>query len=65
MTGNIRNWAHFLELRLSDHAQYESQVIAQEILKIAKEYFPLTMKTLMEHSDIDSMKVNDILSGDY
>lgn len=65
MTGNIRNWAHFLELRLSDHAQYESQVIAQEILKVAKKYFPLTMKTLMEHSDIDSMKVNDILSGDY
>jgi len=66
MTGNIRNWAHFMELRLDDHAQYETQVIAQEVLKIAMIYFPETMKTLMKYAKIDSASnLNEILAGDY
>ena len=64
MTGNIRNWAHFLELRLDDHAQYEIQIIAQEVLKIAMGLYPETMKVLVKNSNINS-KLNDILSGDY
>jgi len=51
---------------LDEHAQYESQVIAQESLKIAMIHFPETMKTLMENSNIDSSSnLNEILSGDY
>ena len=66
MTGNIRNWAHFMELRLDDHAQYETQVIAQEVLKIAMVHFPETMRTLMKYVKIDSStNLNEILSGDY
>jgi thymidylate synthase (FAD) len=66
MSGNIRNWAHFLELRLDDHAQYETQVIAQEVLKIAMVHFPETMKTLMKYANIQSASnLNEILAGDY
>jgi thymidylate synthase (FAD) len=66
MSGNIRNWAHFMELRLDDHAQYETQVIAQEVLKITMKHFPETMKTLIKHTNIDNVNnLNEILSGDY
>lgn len=66
MSGNIRNWAHFIELRIDEHAQYESQIIAQEALKIAVNHFPETMKTLMKYASIDSSSnLNNILSGDY
>jgi len=40
MTGNIRNFAHFIGLRKSPHAQYESRLVAEEIEKILKEKFP-------------------------
>jgi len=66
MSGNIRNWAHFMKLRLDDHAQYETQIIAQEVLKIAMKHFPETMKILMKHVKFDSdSNLNEILSGDY
>lgn len=31
MTGNLRNWAHFIELRKDPHAQQEVRVIAERI----------------------------------
>ena len=34
MTGSIRSWIHFLELRDDDHAQKEIQQIAKEIKHI-------------------------------
>ena len=33
MTGSIRSWIHFLELRDDSHAQKEIQLIAKEIKK--------------------------------
>lgn len=63
MTGNLRNWAHFLELRMDDHAQWESRVIARNVLKIAKKKFPVTMEVLMKYTDMqNSTELNRVLS---
>ena len=37
MTGSIRSWIHFLELRDDEHAQKEIQLIAKEIKKQLKQ----------------------------
>lgn len=41
MTGSIRSWIHFLEIRDDAHAQKEVQLIAREIKKIFIEQLPL------------------------
>ena len=46
MTGSIRSWVHFLELRDDDHAQKEIQLIAKEIKRIFMEQFPIISKAL-------------------
>lgn len=50
MTGNLRNWAHFLKLRLDGHAQLEVQQIAEQILHILEPLFPVSVKALMEYN---------------
>lgn len=47
MAGNLRNWAHFLELRLDSHAQYEVQVIAQKCKSILESVWPVSLGSLM------------------
>lgn len=49
MTGNLRNWVHFLTLRLDAHAQKESRMIAADIETIIKGYWPVSYKALLEH----------------
>ena len=34
MTGNLRNWAHFVKLRDHEGAQYEVQLLAQQVREI-------------------------------
>ena len=46
MTGSIRSWVHFLELRDDGHAQKEIQLIAKEIKRIFVEEFPVISKAL-------------------
>jgi len=46
MTGSIRSWIHFLELRDDDHAQKEIQQIAKEIKHIFIEKFPIISNAL-------------------
>lgn len=41
MTGTIRSWIHFIEIRDDEHAQKEIRDIAQEVKKIFKEQFPI------------------------
>jgi thymidylate synthase (FAD) len=48
MTGNIRNWSHFLKLRLDEHAQREVRIVAKKVLGIIKQYFPETIKVLIQ-----------------
>jgi len=52
MTGAIRNWIHFLNLRDDSHAQKEAQLLAKEIKKIFIEQFPIVSSALgwVEHS---------------
>jgi thymidylate synthase (FAD) len=40
MTGNLRNWAHFVRLRDDEHAQQEVRVPAQRIDKILQGLWP-------------------------
>ena len=49
MTGNLRNWVHFLGLRIDSHAQKEVQDVAQPILKLIRDKFPESAKALFKH----------------
>ena len=46
MTGSIRSWIHFLELRDDEHAQKEIQLVAKEIKKHFAEQFPIISNAL-------------------
>jgi len=50
VTGNFRNWMHFLELRNSDDAQYEIRVYAEAIGEVLAEKMPLSYEVLNEVS---------------
>jgi len=43
---NLRNWLHFLELRLDPHAQYEIRVYAEAIKTILKDIVPVTWEII-------------------
>lgn len=47
MSGNLRAWAHFLELRLDGHAQKEVQDVAKMVKEILDPLFPVSMKALV------------------
>lgn len=46
MTGTLRSWIHFCQIRNDKHAQKEIQEIAQAIQEILKEQCPITAKAL-------------------
>lgn len=46
MTGSIRSWIHFFDLRDDEHAQKEIQLVAKEGKKIFTEQFPIISKAL-------------------
>lgn len=46
MTGSVRSWIHFLQIRDDAHAQKEVQLIAKEIKAIFKEQCPIVSKAL-------------------
>lgn len=46
MTGNLRNWQHFIELRRDGHAQYEVQVVANRIADSLRSLWPESCKAL-------------------
>jgi thymidylate synthase (FAD) len=47
--GNLRNWLHFLNLRLRDNAQYEIQVFAEAVASIIQEKWPRTYALFLEY----------------
>lgn len=49
MTGNLRNWTHFLKLRLDGHAQKEVQDVAQMVEEILRPLFPVSVEALMTY----------------
>lgn len=48
MTGPLRSWIHFLELRLHEHAQKEIQEIGKEIKDTLYEHFPNVFEAIDE-----------------
>lgn len=49
MTGNLRAWSHFLQLRLDEHTQNETRQVAEMVKEILEPLFPVSMKALMEN----------------
>lgn len=49
MTGSLRNWHHFLKLRLDGHAQQEVRDVAQQVATILKDLWPTSVEALMTH----------------
>lgn len=47
MTGNLRNWAHFVSLRKSKEAQGEVQLLAKDIYDILIKYYPYSTEALL------------------
>lgn len=47
MTGNLRNWVHFLKLRIDAHAQKEVRDIAEQCAVLIKPLFPVSYQALM------------------
>lgn len=52
MTGSIRSWIHYLQIRTDDHTQKEHQDIANEILEIFKNELPYTYECIFENNNI-------------
>lgn len=48
VTMSLRNWFHFLKLRLDDGAQYEMREYAKAILEMLKELAPIATTTFVE-----------------
>lgn len=46
MTGTIRSWIHFIQIRDDEHAQKEIRDIAQKVKDIFKEQFPIVSEAL-------------------
>lgn len=47
MTGNLRNFVHFLKLRLDSHAQEETRRVALDVQKIIEGIWPESYKALL------------------
>ena len=50
MTGSLRNWAHFLELRLDAHAQPETQELARAVRDQLRSLWPVSLSALIGES---------------
>ncbi len=46
MTGTCRSWIHYLQQRLSEHAQKEHRLVAEEILRYFRFVFPIVGELL-------------------
>ncbi|MNY43216.1 Thymidylate synthase ThyX [compost metagenome] len=47
---NLRNWLHFLNLRMAPNAQYEIRVYAQELARLIQRLWPQTWAVFAEHT---------------
>ena len=47
MSGNLRAWSHFLQLRLDGHAQKEVRQVAQQVVDILTPLFPVSLEALL------------------
>jgi thymidylate synthase (FAD) len=54
MTGNLRNWVHFIRLRKDNHAQYEVQVVARRIEQALRKLWPNSMEALLPNDSVST-----------
>ena len=55
--GNLRNWLHFLGLRMAPNAQHEIRVYAEAVAKIVQKYWPRTY-ALFEEWELKGARVS-------
>ena len=48
MSGNLRNWAHFLRLRLDEHTQPEARAVAESVREQLSACFPVSLGALLD-----------------
>ena len=53
MSGSLRNWAHFLRLRLDSHAQPEAQELARGVASILRSLYPVSLDALLGGDGVD------------
>lgn len=46
---DLRNWMHFIHLRIDPHAQYEIRAYAETMLDIMKKWLPMTYQAFVEY----------------
>lgn len=46
MTGSVRSWIHYFQVRCDEHTQKEHRLVAEEIREIFKTQFPATSEAL-------------------
>lgn len=47
---NLRNWLHFINLRIAQNAQYEIRVYAEAVAEIVKAIWPKTWEVFEKHT---------------
>ena len=52
MSATFGAWANMCVQRLGEDAQYESRLVAQQVYKYLKEYYPVSAKALVEGPDV-------------
>lgn len=62
MTGNIRSWRHVIEMRASEHAEYEIRRVAYLIYKCMKEAEPILFS---DYEEIESKDGVPIITTKY
>lgn len=48
MTGNLLNWMKFLNLRLDEHTQYETQLVAKGVYLCLRSVFPMAVDEMLK-----------------
>ena len=51
MSGSVRSWIHYLNVRTDEHTQKEHRLIAEEIKEIFKAQFPATAEALWKEKN--------------
>ena len=50
MTGNLRNFAHFVKLRTHEGAQKEVRDMANQLIEILQDKFPIALEALLNNT---------------
>lgn len=62
--GNLRNWLHFLKLRMAPNAQYEIRVYAEAVAEEVKRFWPHTWN-LFEEWDLYGQRISKSQAEEY